>query len=201
MLIYGRNWRMRTVRGWDVAGDVAMLPRPLTSGLNLNDREVPHAREFWVLSASLPLAEEQLGLVTQYSVWGLKVKPGITLDIHDHVIKCRYEGGVDEGCICMSWRRYYWAVKWRTYRWQAVKSVDILRDGGCKFELINSKFLHKVLLVVFISFAFNPNTMGQRTCDQRLSYIMRGSCSTKRLFFLCFLIFTFHQHSLTTACV
>lgn len=70
--------------------------------------------------------------------------------------------------------------KWRT-RWRAVEWVDILRNGGCKFELIKLKFLHKVLSVVSISFAFNPNAMGRGSCDQRLSYIMKGSCSTDLL--------------------
>lgn len=83
--------------GRDVVGDAAMLPHPLTSGLNLTDQEGPHAREFWLLRASLPRADERLGLVTQYSVRGPEVKPGITLDVHDHVIKCSDEGGVDEG--------------------------------------------------------------------------------------------------------
>lgn len=54
---------MRTVKGWGVAGGGANLPRPLTSGLNFNEQQVPHARRFWVLSASLSLADRRASTV------------------------------------------------------------------------------------------------------------------------------------------
>lgn len=40
-------------------GWLVMLPHPLPSGLNFHDQEVPHARDFWMLCASLSLADRQ----------------------------------------------------------------------------------------------------------------------------------------------
>lgn len=85
---------MRTGKGWDVTVGVAQRPRPLTSGLNFNEQKVPHGRKL--------LGAQWEGWFTQCISWGLEVQPGVTLDIQDNTIKCRYVQGVDKGCICVT---------------------------------------------------------------------------------------------------